>query len=744
MSKLDKNDCKVVAQELITDDDVKKEQDAEAKSASFAQLFSTADSFDYLLMLVGSFGACITGLSMPFFNVLFGDMVDTLNTDADAFANEVERIAMSFVIVAGVQIVSCTLQVGCWTLSGERQTQKIREKYVQSILSQEIGWFDQCGASTLATRVADNTGKLKDGITRKAGDLIQFAAQFIGSFGVGFYLNWKLTCVLLASFPLIAGAGLFMINAITAAQNNSGENYAQAGGLASEALNSIRTVSAYNTQPKIIQRYRAFLFDAMNIGIVKGFKVGFGNGLVFSCCFLTYALGFWYGGKLIADGMDNDCGLTPDSEECVTGGNIIATFFSVIIGSFSLGQVAPPLSSFFAAKAAVYPMIEVIERVPLIDQFSSQGDSPKERPAGKLELKDIVFAYPSRPEIDVCKGYSLDINPGEVVALVGPSGSGKSTIINLLLRFYDPSSGSLLLDGQDIKSLNVRWLRSQIGYVGQEPVLFKGSVEENIAFGLGNNITNAGINDEAAFDGEIKKKIIAAAKLANAHDFISEFPDGYATDIGSAGIAVSGGQKQRIAIARALIKKPAVLLLDEATSALDTASERMVQDSIAELQKSKQQTTIVIAHRLSTIRNADKIAVINEGKIVELGTHDELVALNGRYADLIRLQVADETAPEFSSDASNNDTIVKVEKKVVADIKEDNKVEDKILEKTDSDRDVKDESMSKVWSLVYGHKGWLAMALIGGALFGCVFPFWGLLLSMSFDMFYQPTSGKIL
>ena len=281
--------------------------------------------------------------------------------------------------------------------------------------------------------------------------------------------------------------------------------------------------------------------------------------------------------------------------------------------------------------------------------LSTAGITPVERSRGLIEFKGVKFRYPARPDVCVCDNYSLTIRPGDVVALVGPSGSGKSTIINLLLRFYDPQEGEILLDGIPIKDLNVRWLRNQISMVGQEPVLFAGSVSSNIARGrmedIGRELQPFDLDvemkshyasiqhtsDKAAVDADI----VDASKSAFAYDFIQSFPNGFDTDVGQGSIMVSGGQKQRIAIARALIKRPAVLLLDEATSALDANSERLVQQSIDELQKSKTQTTIVIAHRLSTIRNADKIFVIDKGAIVSSGTHDELLRdSNGLYATL--------------------------------------------------------------------------------------------------------------
>jgi ATP-binding cassette, subfamily B (MDR/TAP), member 1 len=221
------------------------------------------------------------------------------------------------------------VQVYCWSATGERQTQRFRERYVNAVLSQEIGWFDTCGAAELSTKLAETIGKIQDGMGRKVGDLVQYLTQVVAALAVAFYLNWKLTCVLLAAMPCIGAAGAFMIQAVTAAQSKSLEQYSAAGGLATETLSAIRTVTALNLQPSALSRYRRFLFDALHEGMWKGLKVGLGHGGLFGVCFLTYALGFWYGGELVAHDLERHC-----TSGCYTGGNILAVFFSTIMGRF--------------------------------------------------------------------------------------------------------------------------------------------------------------------------------------------------------------------------------------------------------------------------------------------------------------------------------------------------------------------------------------------------------------------------
>ncbi|KAH8920396.1 P-loop containing nucleoside triphosphate hydrolase protein [Atractiella rhizophila] len=345
---------------------------------------------------------------------------------------------------------------------------------------------------------------------------------------------------------------------------------------------------------------------------------------MFFVVYAAYALAFWYGTTLIIDGSTD-------------GGEIVTVFFSIIMGSFALSQAAPNLQAFTTARAAGAKIFATIDRVPPIDSASEAGKK-LEKVTGLIEIQNLDFIYPARPKVQVLKSVSAIFPPGKTTALVGASGSGKSTIVCLLERFYDPIAGSISLDGVDINDLNVKWLRSQIGLVAQEPTLFKASIKENIAYGL------VGTEWENAEEEKVRELVVDAAKKANAHDFVMGFSEGYETKIGERGMLLSGGQKQRIAIARAIISNPPILLLDEATSALDSNSEVLVQDALDKASAGR--TTISIAHRLSTIRNAEQIICMANGEIVERGTHNELMDLNGTYAGLVRAQKFEEGRDE--------------------------------------------------------------------------------------------------
>jgi len=386
------------------------------------------------------------------------------------------------------------------------------------------------------------------------------------------------------------------------------DSYASAGAVAEAAISSIRTVYAFDGQRRELEKFKVYIDEAYKSGIKKAYATGLGMGSIMAILFCSYGLAFWYGARQVQAGD-------------MSSGDVLTVLFGIVIGSMSLGNVGPNIAVLAKAQAAAFLIFKTIDRVPEIDSSSPLGAKP-ENLTGHIVLKDIDFAYPARPDVPILKGLSLEVKPGQTVALVGHSGSGKSTIVGLVERFYNPIAGSIQLDGYELKDINVRFLRDSIGLVSQEPVLFNGTIKQNIIYGIRKDQAIPSLSE-----------IESACRLANAHEFISRLPNKYDTMVGERGALLSGGQKQRIAIARALIKNPKILLLDEATSALDTESERIVQEALDNAASGR--STIVIAHRLSTIMNADQIYVMDKGVVVETGTHSSLMALGGIYAEFV-------------------------------------------------------------------------------------------------------------
>ncbi|XP_073702287.1 bile salt export pump [Garra rufa] len=614
-------------------------------TVGFFQLFRLSTWKEVLMMVVGSVCSLVHGAASPLMLLVYGQMTNTFvdyELEIQELANpnktcinntitwldgtvverpdngttycgvdiesEMTKFALYYVgIGIGVLILSY-FQIALWVTAAARQIQRIRKMYFRKIMRMEIGWFDCNSVGELNTRISDDINKINNAIADQVSIFIERISTFIFGFMVGFIGGWKLTLVVIAVSPLIGLAAGLMAMAVARLTGRELKAYAKAGAVADEVLSSIRTVAAFGGENKEAERYDRNLVEAQAWGIKKGVIIGVFQGYLWCIIFLCYALAFWYGSKLVIETRE------------LTAGGLVQVFFGVLMGAMNLGQASPCLEAFASGRAAAKSIFDTIDREPEIDCFSEEGHT-LDKIKGDIEFHSVDFNYPSRPEVKILDDLNVVVNAGETTAFVGPSGSGKSTTIQLIQRFYDPKEGMVTLDGHDIRSLNIQWLRSLIGIVEQEPVLFATTIAENIRYGR---------------PGVTMEEIIEATKQANAYNFIMDLPQKFDTLVGEGGGQMSGGQKQRIAIARALVRNPRILLLDMATSALDNESEAVVQEALDKARQGR--TTISITHRLSTIRNADVIVGFEHGRAVERGTHSQLLDRKGVYFTLVTLQ----------------------------------------------------------------------------------------------------------
>ncbi|XP_048332309.2 ABC transporter B family member 13 isoform X2 [Ziziphus jujuba] len=583
---------------------------AEKRTVSFFGLFAAADSVDYILMLFGSIGACIHGSALPVFFVLFGRMIDSLghlSNNSHKLSSRVSQNALYLVYLGVIILAAAWIGVAFWMQTGERQTARLRLKYLQSILKKDINFFDtEARDANILFHISSDAILVQDAIGDKTGHALRYLSQFIVGFAIGFTSVWKLTLLTLGVVPLIAIAGGAYTIIMSTLSEKGEAAYAEAGKVAEEVISQVRTVYSFVGEERAVEAYSKSLNKALKLGKKGGLAKGLGVGFTYGLLFCAWALLLWYAGKLVRHGDTN-------------GGKAFTTIINVIFSGFALGQAAPNLAAIAKGRAAAANILSMIDsNGNSSDKLDNGTLLPKV--SGQIDFSEVSFAYPSRPNM-VFEKLSFSISSGKTFAFVGPSGSGKSTIISLIQRFYEPTSGRILLDGHDLKTLKLKWLREQMGLVSQEPALFATTIAGNILFG----------KDDASMN-----QIVEAAKAANAHAFIQGLPDGYSTQVGEGGTQLSGGQKQRIAIARAMLRNPKILLLDEATSALDAESEKIVQQALDKIMSHR--TTIVVAHRLSTIRDVDTIIVLKNGQVVEIGNHSELISKKEEYATLVSLQ----------------------------------------------------------------------------------------------------------
>ncbi|KAG6578616.1 ABC transporter B family member 15, partial [Cucurbita argyrosperma subsp. sororia] len=588
------------------------------RSGGIKGIFMHADAVDILLMTLGFIGALGDGFTRPVVLLVGSRLMNSIGNTSKIsastanmhlFLHTIDRNAAILLYVACGAFVVSFLEGYCWTRTGERQTARMRARYLKAVLRQDVGYFDMhvTGTSEVIASVSSDTLVIQDVLSEKIPNFLMNMATFLGSYIVGFILLWQQALVGLPFALLLLIPGLLYGKTLMGFARESMEGYKKAGMVAEQAVSSIRTVYAYAGEDKIKSDYSSALETSVKLGLKQGLSKGLAigsNGVSFA----IWAFMAWYGSRMVM-------------YHGAQGGTVYAVGVTIAVGGLAVGTSFSNVQYFSEAIAAGERIMEIINRVPKIDSADMEGQI-LENVSGEVQFNNVQFAYPSRPETIILKDLTITIPAGRTVALVGGSGSGKSTVISLLQRFYDPLGGSILMDGVGIEKLQLKWLRSQMGLVSQEPALFATSIKENILFG----------KEDATMD-----EIIEAAKASNAHNFISLFPEGYDTQVGERGVQMSGGQKQRIAIARAIIKRPRILLLDEATSALDSESERVVQEALDEAAIGR--TTIIIAHRLSTIRNADLIAVIQKGRVMETGSHNDLIQnQTGLYTSLVHLQ----------------------------------------------------------------------------------------------------------
>ncbi|KAJ8131314.1 hypothetical protein O1611_g2312 [Lasiodiplodia mahajangana] len=606
----------------------------------FATLYRYATRNDLIIIFISAIAAIAAGAALPLMTVVFGRLQGSFQgffngqVGKSEFSSQLNSLVLNFVYLAVGEFVAVYIATVGFIYTGEHISAKIREHYLESCMRQNIGFFDKMGAGEVTTRITADTNLVQEGISEKVSLTLSAIATFLSAFIIGFVFYWKLTLILTSvifALLLVMGTSSAFVVKYT---KKTIQAHAAGGTVAEEVLSSIRNAVAFGTEGRLAMKYD----DHLKIGEFWGFRkssaVALLVGGIFLVIYLNYGLSFWVGSMYLVEGI-------------IPLSTVLTIMLAIVIGAFNLGNIAPNLQAFGTALAAAAKIFNTIDRASPLDPTAEEGEK-LEKVEGSLRLQNVKHIYPSRPEVVVMKDVTLDIPAGKTTALVGASGSGKSTIVGLVERFYDPVAGQVLLDGHDISTLNLRWLRQQISLVSQEPTLFGTTIFHNIRYGL------FGTKFEHESADKQKELVIEAAKKANAHDFISALPEGYETNVGERGFLLSGGQKQRIAIARAVVSDPKILLLDEATSALDTKSEGVVQAALEAAAEGR--TTITIAHRLSTIKDAHNIVVMSQGAIVEQGSHDELLQKKGAYYNLVTAQnIAAVQAPANEEDEEEDD-----------------------------------------------------------------------------------------
>ncbi|XP_078600013.1 uncharacterized protein LOC144875108 [Branchiostoma floridae x Branchiostoma japonicum] len=591
------------------------------KKVNLKRLFTMARD-EWWILGLGCIALLISSASNMMAPLFFSFVVDAALTSIEKVNHTV--LVLLLIYIGGA--IAAFFRSWLFTLAGMRFVARLREELFAAIVKNEIAFFDTTRTGELTNRLASDTGVVQNSVTVNISMLFRYLLQIVGSLSIMFVLSAKLTGVLLSCVPIVSIGAMVYGKYVQGIRKAFQDELAAASTVAEESISSIRTVRMFSGEEKSKRDYNVSVDKSYGYGKKLALAGGGFNGIVGVVAFGAIVLVLWYGAKLVIMEQEH-----PGTG--ITIGTLTGFMMYTLNVAMAFAFISSLYGDFMQALGASERIFDLLDRKA---EVNMSGGKVLDGLHGGILFKNVSFTYPSRPDSEVLKEVSFAVEPGKVVALVGPSGGGKSTIVSLIERFYDPNSGTILLGGHDLSTLDPKWFRQHISMVSQEPTLFATTIKENIAYG------------REATDEEIED----AARQANAHQFISEFEEGYDTMVGERGVRLSGGQKQRVAIARSLIMNPTILLLDEATSALDAESEHLVQEAIDRAMKGR--TVLVIAHRLSTVRNANEVVVIDKGRIAERGTHEELLHKGGVYKKLVLRQLsAGHAMPSINTDIAD-------------------------------------------------------------------------------------------
>ena len=707
----------------------------------FRLYFHLSEPLEYFLMIFGFIGSVAAGAANPVMAYLTGSTtseassgtqgnIDSMSEEEKKtffaeFETSMDKKVREFMYYGIAAFVATFMSNFFWEYASLRQMHHLKEKYFARILMQEQGWFDQNNAYEFATKVQVQLEQIELGVGEKFGTIVECIATFVAGLIIAFFASWKLTLIILCVAPFLAISIIYMVSSMRKFIFLSRKAYETAGGVAEEVLYNIKTVVSFGHFDFEKQRFGHYIDLVHRLDTQAGCKIAIASAGLDFFYFMSYFVAIIYARTLLTQD-DND----------IKPGDVMTVCFSTTMAVSSFGMMAPNINIIQEACIAASDYFTLLERKEQIDTSQSTYKPPRDSVKGRIEFKNIQFTYPSdENKRKILDDLNLVFEPGQKVALVGESGCGKSTTVNLIERLYEPTEGEVLLDGVNINKYDLHYLRSLIGYVQQEPVLFNSPIRDNIIFGRQELI-------EREFGGDTEQLIRSACKEAYAKEFIDKIPEKYDYVVGVKGSKLSGGQKQRIAIARAILCKPKILILDEATSALDNKSEKNVQRALDNI-SNKNVTTVIIAHRLSTIQNADVIYAIKDGKVLEKGTHEELLKLNGYYAGMVKSQMDGTDNKEYKMDKKDRHS--SVYSAMSSDFENElNKGDDEIKkEKPKKKKKLISVQRGRIFSLYRNRKMLVFFASVASFFAGAVMPSAGFNLSNCINAFASGDKDKI-